>query len=84
MSEEKRNIIGQLIEMCDVKTVADIQDALRELLGGTIQSMLESELETQEQEIGSGSGVSGQPKRLQVEDTQVEHGRDTDPGTAGS
>ena len=47
LSEEKRNIIGQLIEMYDSKTAADIQEALKDLLGGTIQSMLETELEEQ-------------------------------------
>ena len=47
ISEEKRNIIGQLIEMYDIKTAADIQEALKDLLGGTIQSMLETELEEQ-------------------------------------
>ena len=41
LSEEKRNIIAQLIEMYDIKTAADIQEALKDLLGGTIQSMCE-------------------------------------------
>jgi transposase-like protein len=45
MTPEKRNIIGQLIEMYEVKTMADIQDALKDLLGGTIQGMLEAELD---------------------------------------
>ena len=36
LSEEKRNIIGQLVEMYDIKTAADIQEALKDLLGGTI------------------------------------------------
>ena len=49
LSEEKRNIIGQLVEMYDIKTAADIQEALKDLLGGTIQSMLETELSTQMQ-----------------------------------
>ena len=44
LSEEKRNIIRQFIEMYDIKTAADIQEALKDLLGGTIQSMLETEL----------------------------------------
>ena len=47
LSEEKRNIIGQLIEMYDIKTAADIQEALKDLLGGTIQSMLEAEMDEQ-------------------------------------
>ena len=50
LSEEKRNIIGQLIEMYDIKTAADIQEALKDLLGGTIQSMLEAELDEQVEE----------------------------------
>ena len=47
LSEEKRNIIGQLIELYDIQSAADIQEALKDLLGGTIQSMLETELEEQ-------------------------------------
>ena len=50
LSEEKRNVIGQLIEMYDIKSAKDIQDALKDLLGGTIQSMLETELSTQVEE----------------------------------
>ena len=45
MTPEKRNIIGQLIEMYDVKSMADTQNALKDLLGGTIQGMLEAELD---------------------------------------
>ena len=50
LSEGKRNIIGQLVEMYDIKSASDIQEALKDLLGGTIQSMLEAELETQMEE----------------------------------
>ena len=50
LSEEKRNVIGQLIEMYDIKTAADVQDALKDLLGGTIQSILEAELDQQIEE----------------------------------
>ena len=42
LSEEKRNIIGQLIEMYGIRTTADIQKALKDLPGGMIQGMLES------------------------------------------
>ena len=45
MTPEKRNIISQLIELYDVKDFADIQDALKDLLGGTVQGMLEAELD---------------------------------------
>ena len=43
LSEEKRNIIGQLIEMYDIKTAADIQEALKDLLAGTNQRRREAE-----------------------------------------
>jgi|GEM_PF-3155486 len=39
MSEGKKNIIASLIQDYDIKTAEDIQDALKDLLGGTIQSM---------------------------------------------
>jgi len=44
MSEEKRNVISSLIEMYDVKTADDIQDALKDLLGETLEEMLKSEM----------------------------------------
>lgn len=47
MSEGKKNIIAQLINEYDIKTADDIQAALRDLLGGTIQGMMEGEIETQ-------------------------------------
>ena len=45
MSESKKNLIGSLIEMYNIETAEDIQEALKDLLGGTIENMLESELE---------------------------------------
>ncbi len=45
LSEGKRNIIAGLIEEYDIKTAADIQEALKDLLGGTIQEMMEAELD---------------------------------------
>ena len=45
MSESKSKLIGSLIEMYDIETAEDIQEALKDLLGGTIENMLESELE---------------------------------------
>ena len=35
MTEGKRNIIRQLLEEYDIETAEDIQDALKDLLGGT-------------------------------------------------
>ncbi len=45
MSESKKNLTGSSIEMYNIETAEDIQEALKDLLGGTIENMLESELE---------------------------------------
>ena len=45
MSEGKKNLIAELIEMYDIKTAKDIENALKNLMGGTIQEMLEAELD---------------------------------------
>lgn len=44
MSEGKKNIIAGLLQEYDIQSAEDIQDALKDLLGGTIQSMLEAEM----------------------------------------
>ena len=41
MTEGKRNIIHQLLEEYDIQSAEDIQDALKDLLGGTIKEMME-------------------------------------------
>ena len=40
----KRNVISELIELYDIKSAEDIQEALKDLLGETIEDMLTSEL----------------------------------------
>jgi transposase-like protein len=45
MSEGKKNIIAALLDEYDIQSAEDIQDALKDLLGGTIQSMLEAEMD---------------------------------------
>ena len=42
MTEGKRNIIHQLLEEYDIQTAEDTQDALKDLLGGTIKEMMET------------------------------------------
>ena len=44
MTEGKRNIIQQLLQEYDIETAEDIQDALKDLLGGTIKEMMETEM----------------------------------------
>lgn len=44
LNPEKKNVIAELIKTYEIKTAQDIQDALKDLLGDTIQEMLESEM----------------------------------------
>lgn len=44
MTEGKRNLIQGLLQEYEIETAEDIQDALRDLLSGIIQDMLESEM----------------------------------------
>lgn len=45
MTEGKRNIIHQLLEEYDIQSAEGIQDALKDLLGGTIKEMMEAEMD---------------------------------------
>ena len=45
MSDGKKNIIAGLLQEYDIRTAKDIEDALKDLLGGTIQEMLEAEMD---------------------------------------
>ena len=45
MTEGKKNIIQQLFQEYDIETAEDIQDALKDLLGGTIKEMMEVEMD---------------------------------------
>ncbi len=44
MTEGKRNIIQGLLQEYNIETAADIQEALKDLLGGTIKEMMEAEM----------------------------------------
>lgn len=44
LSEGKKNIIAALLEEHDIESAEDIQEALKDLLGGTIKRMMESEM----------------------------------------
>jgi transposase-like protein len=61
LSKEKKEIIASLLGTYDMKSTADIQEALKDLLGGTIQEMLESELD---EHMGYGrSEQNGEEKK---------------------
>lgn len=45
MTDGKRAIIQQLLQEYDIETADDIQNALKDLLGGTIKEMLEAEMD---------------------------------------
>lgn len=45
MTEGKRNIIRALMQEYSIESAQDIQDALKDLLGGTIKEIMESEMD---------------------------------------
>ena len=45
MTDGKRAIIQQLLQEYDIETAEDIQNALKDLLGGTIKEMMEAEMD---------------------------------------
>lgn len=45
MTDGKRAIIKQLLQEYDIENVGDIQEALKDLLGGTIKDMMEAEMD---------------------------------------
>ena len=46
MTDGKRNIIHHLLQEYDIQSPEDIQNALKDLLGGTIKEMMESEMDS--------------------------------------
>ena len=79
-ASQRREIIRHLIEEYDVKSVKDIHEALKDLLGGTIQEMLEVELDehlgyskssfTVEPKSNYRNGYK--PKRLKTSEGEIE------------
>ena len=45
MTEGKRNIIQGLLQEYNIESAADIQEALKDLLGGTIKEIMEAEMD---------------------------------------
>ena len=45
MTEGKRKIIRQLLEEYEIVSAKDIQEALKDLLGGTIKEMMKAEMD---------------------------------------
>ncbi len=45
MTEGKRNFIQGLLQEYDIQSATDIQEALKDLLGGTIKEMMEAEMD---------------------------------------
>ena len=45
LNENKKQIISALIDEYDIETADDIQEALKDLLGGTIKGMMEAEMD---------------------------------------
>jgi hypothetical protein len=51
LTEGKRNIIHQLLEEYDIQSAEDIQETLKDLLGGTSKEMMETEMDDHLDEI---------------------------------
>ena len=70
LSEGKKNIIADLIKEYDIQSAEDIQDALKDLLGGTIESMLAAELDNHlgydEYERSDNSNARNGKKQKQI------------------
>ena len=63
MTEGKRQIIQQLLQEYDIESAQDIQNALKDLLGGTIKEMMEAEMDDH-----LGYGKSERANRSEVTD----------------
>ena len=55
MTEGKRNIIQQILQEYDIQSAEDIQEALKDLLGGTIKEMMEAEMDEHQKSQRSDS-----------------------------
>lgn len=70
LTEGKKNIIASLIEEYDIETANDIQEALKDLLGGTIKSMMEAEMDDhlgyESYERSSNDNYRNETKRKKV------------------
>jgi transposase-like protein len=70
MTEGKANIIAALMQEYDVKTAEDVQDALKDLLGGALEGMLKEEMSEhlgyeEYERTGSGNARNGvKPKTV--------------------
>ena len=63
MTDGKRQIIRGLLQEYEIKSAQDIQDALKDLLGGTIKEMMEAEMEDHQ-----GYGKSERIERTEIND----------------
>ena len=56
MTEGKRNLIQESLQEYDIETAEDIQDALKDLLSGTVKEMFEAEMDDHAPDIRDGRG----------------------------
>ena len=69
LTEGKKNIIATLIEEYDIKTTEDIQEALKDLLGGTIKSMMEAEMDYEKYQHSDATNYRNGVKKKNVRST---------------
>ena len=59
MTEGKRNLIQGLLQEYDIQSAEDIQEALKDLLSGALQDMLETEMDNHLGYYGCSGNCSG-------------------------
>ena len=86
LSEGKKNIITGLIQEYDIKTAEDIQEALKDLLGGTLKEMLQAEMTNhlgyagyeRSENKNSRNGVKGKKVRSNYGELSIDVPQDRD------
>lgn len=76
LTDGKKNIIASLLQEYDIQSAEDIQEALKDLLGGTLEEMLKAEMADhlgyEEYERASGSNARNGKKTKKVRSTYGE------------
>lgn len=57
MTEGKREIVKGLLSEYDIQSAEDIEETLKDLLGGTIKEMMGAEMDLNSQRLGAVSSV---------------------------
>ena len=90
LSPEKKNLITDLLSVYEVETAEDVQEALKDLLGGTLEELLQAEMtdhlgyeEYERSENGNArNGVKGKKVRSKYGELEIDVPQDRDSSFA--